>query len=173
MTNSATNNGWTMGSVTVDIRNISPSYTTTTSSFNLPNKSIASPADYVFFFLPIDHIRDVVIPNTNAKAAPIIANWINVTFSNYMTWMAPLMTMTITVYADKRAYWHKGSSSLPKVNFSDYIKYDRFFLILKYHVFELYDPVRNTADLLYQIREFLVTFNETLSKALYLVNIFV
>jgi hypothetical protein len=35
----------------------------------------------------------------------------------------------IRVHADKRAYWHKGSSSLfyPKVSFSDYMNYDRFF----------------------------------------------
>ena len=82
--------------------------------------------------------------------------------------MALLMTMTVMVYADKKAYWHKGSSPLfyPKINFSDYMDYDRFFLILKYHVFELYDPVRNMADPLYQIRGFLAAFNETLSKAL-------
>lgn len=166
--NSTNNNGWTMGPITVDTRNISPSYTSATSRFNLPNRSTASPADYFFFFLPMDYIRDTVIPNINAHAAFVVTNWTNVTFLEYMTWMALLMTMTVMVYADKKAYWHKGSSPLfyPKINFSDYMDYDRFFLILKYHIFELYDPVRNMADPLYQIRGFLAAFNETLSKAL-------
>ncbi|KAG2190687.1 hypothetical protein INT47_005606 [Mucor saturninus] len=99
-TSFASNNGWTMGSVTVDTRNISPSYLSITSSFNLPNKSTCKPADYFLFFLPMDHIRDVVIPNINAQAALVVANWKTVTFLDYMTWMALLMTMTVMVVWD-------------------------------------------------------------------------
>lgn len=63
------------------------------------------------FFLPMDYIRDIVIPNINAHAFTVVANWINVIFLEYMTWMALLMTMTVMVYADKKAYWHVGSST--------------------------------------------------------------
>ncbi|GAA5797443.1 hypothetical protein HPULCUR_002827 [Helicostylum pulchrum] len=77
------------------------------------------------------------------------------------------MTMTVMVYVDKKAYWHMGSSLFfPNIDFSDYMEYKRFFTILQYHVFELYDANRNNADPLYQIRGFLAAFNETLSKTL-------
>lgn len=50
------------------------------------------------------------------------------------------------VYADKKAYWHMGSSVFPNIDFSDYMEYKRFFSILQYHVFELFNVDRKNAD---------------------------
>ncbi|CEP19776.1 hypothetical protein [Parasitella parasitica] len=159
---------WIRSQVMVDTRNVNPSYPSEKAEFKLPNYLSASPAEYFLFFLPMDYIRDVVVPNINTHATSVSELWINVTFLEYMTWMALLMTMTAMVHIDKRDYWHKGSNPLfyPNINFSDYMDMDRFFKILKYHVFELFDAERKLADPLYQIRGFLSAFNETLSKAL-------
>ncbi|GAA5801961.1 hypothetical protein HPULCUR_007420 [Helicostylum pulchrum] len=135
-TSPAVSNDWRMDHVTIDARNISQTYKSFTSKINLSNKSTASPADYFLSFMPMDHIRDVVIPNLNIHASTVIHNWINITFTEYLAWMTLLMTMTIPI------------------------------TILQYHVFELYDANRNNADPLYQIRGFLAAFNETLSKTL-------
>ncbi|GAA5797444.1 hypothetical protein HPULCUR_002828 [Helicostylum pulchrum] len=84
-TSPAVSNDWRMDHVTIDARNISQSYKSLTSKFNLSNKSTASPADYFLFFLPMDHICDVVIPNINTHASTVIHNWINITFTEYLT----------------------------------------------------------------------------------------
>ncbi|GAA5797972.1 hypothetical protein HPULCUR_003370 [Helicostylum pulchrum] len=92
-TSPAVSDDWRMDHVTIDARNISQSYKSLTSKFNLSNESTASPEDHFPFFLPMDHIRDVVIPNINTYASTVIHNWINITFTEYLTWMT-LITMT-------------------------------------------------------------------------------
>ncbi|KAI8088629.1 hypothetical protein BDF21DRAFT_222086 [Thamnidium elegans] len=59
---SAVSNDWRMDHVTINARNISQSYRSLTLKFNLSSKSTASPADFFLLFLPMDHIRNVVIP---------------------------------------------------------------------------------------------------------------
>lgn len=158
---------WTMGPVGMDTRLTSANGYKHRSKFLLPNCRTASPADYFLFFLPMDFINNVVIPNINAYAMTIVDNWVEITFLEYITWMALLTNMTVLNHIDKRAYWHMGSSHLfPIVNFSEYMSFDRFNLINQWHIFEIPDGVAEITDTLYQIRRFLAEFNTTLSKAL-------
>ncbi|KAG2211228.1 hypothetical protein INT47_006348 [Mucor saturninus] len=159
---------WIMGDVTMDSRLTSgKDYHSNKATFNLSNKLTASPADYFLYFLPVEFISDVVIHNINQHALSIMNTWISVTFVEYLTWIALLMNMTVMHHVDKRAYWHMGSSHLmPNINFTEYMEYDRFFAILRVHVFEVPSGAQQLLDPLYQIRRFLDAFNKTLAKAL-------
>jgi hypothetical protein len=44
------------------------------SKFNMPNKLTVSPADWLLYFLPVDLIKDVVIPNTESHARNVNHN---------------------------------------------------------------------------------------------------
>ncbi|KAK9681222.1 hypothetical protein K7432_015699 [Basidiobolus ranarum] len=68
----------------------------------------------------MDYIGNVIIANISAHASTVVANW---TISEYMTWMALLLTMTVMVYVNKKAYWYIGLSLFfTNIDFSDYME---------------------------------------------------
>ncbi|KAG2204322.1 hypothetical protein INT47_009364 [Mucor saturninus] len=142
---------WIMGDVTMDTRLTSgKDYHSNKATFNLSNKLTASPVDYFIYFLPVEFISDVVIHNINQYALSIIKTWISVTFVEYITWIALSMNMNVMHHVDKRVYWHMGSSHLmPNSNFTENMEYDRFFAILRVHVFEVPSEAQQLLDPLY------------------------
>lgn len=108
------------------------------ASFNLPNYATASPSDYFLYFLPIEFIQTRVLTNINTHGMSVEANWRNVTYLEYLTWITLFLNMTVLMHVDKRAYWHKGSSHLfPIIHFTEYLDMKRFNLITQFHIFEL------------------------------------
>ncbi|KAG2192936.1 hypothetical protein INT47_001300 [Mucor saturninus] len=89
---------WDTREVYVDARLVSGNdYRSMKSKFNLQNKATASPAEYFLYFLPMDHIREVVVPNINTHAHSVNNRWIILTFLEYLTWVAILMNMTVVI----------------------------------------------------------------------------
>jgi hypothetical protein len=65
--------GRKVNEVITDYRFISGGNYFCNSKFNIPSKLTASPAYYLFYFLPVDFIKDV-IPNVNSQARSVNHN---------------------------------------------------------------------------------------------------
>ncbi|KAG1462937.1 hypothetical protein G6F56_005406 [Rhizopus delemar] len=143
------------------------SYHTEKTPFNMDNKSKASSAEYFLHFLPIEFIKNVIIPNTNEHARIVMNNWVDITFLEYLTWITLLMVMTVCHRVNKKAYWRMGRSHFfLSVDFTEYMSYDRFNFIIQFHMFEISNGEKEILDPLYQIRDYLRSFNETLANTM-------
>lgn len=158
--------GWTNGEVFVDSRLCGESYQQSKAKLNLVNSKNATPLDYFLFFLPLDHFHKI-INNTNLSARSIDVSWKDITYHEYMMWIALLTIMTVVKHSDRKAYWKQGSSHfMMNVNFSEYMSYKRFNDIMQMHVFEVHSFEKQQLDPLYQIRSTIEAFNEHMAKCL-------
>lgn len=104
--------------------------------FHLPSKEHASPAQYFLRFLPEDHIQDVVLPAINHHAASCMNNFEEITYDEYLIWIALFVIMTTANLQDRSSYWHEGDSPFVlNINFSSYMSMKRFNFITEMHVY--------------------------------------
>lgn len=140
---------------------------------NLPNARNASPLEYFLYFLPLQHMHRIVM-NINIRARIVSSGWSDLTFNEYMMWIALLTVMTVVRHSDKKAYWRQGSTHfMMNINFTLYMSHKRFLDIMRMHVFEVYSKTEQQRDPLYQIRSTIAAFNqhmpECVTPGMYLV----
>jgi hypothetical protein len=134
------------------------SYVSTKSRIKMSNSLAGSPFDYLLYFLPVDHFRTIV-DNINTYARSVINSWTNVTYPEYMIWIALLTAITVIKHYDRKAYWYLGSSHFHiSINFTNYMPMQRFNNIMRMHVFEVPSKEKQVNDSLYQIKS---TLNES------------
>jgi hypothetical protein len=73
-------------------------YVSIKSRINMSNSLTGSPFDYFLYFLPINHFR-VIVDNMNIYAT-VINSWTDVTYPEYMMWIALLTVMTAIKHSD-------------------------------------------------------------------------
>jgi hypothetical protein len=159
--------GWTAGEVYIDsMLEAVGGYVATKSRINMSNSLTASPFDYFLYFLPVDHFK-VIVDNMNIYARSVINSWTDVTFPEYMMWIALLTVMTVIKHSDRKAYWHLGNSHFQiSINFTSYMPMKRFNDIMRMHVFEVPSKEKQVNDPLYQIRSTLNAFNDHMKDCL-------
>jgi len=155
-----TSGGWTEGQVFVNSRlRQSGSDFCSKSTLSMNYASVSSPLDYFLFFLPLDHFH-LIIGNTNVHARNTLDSWTNITFAEYLMWIALLTVMTVVKHDDRKAYWKQGSSRFTMtIDFSKYMPFKRFNDIMRMHVFEVPGKENQLIDPLYQIRSTISAFN--------------
>ncbi|KAG2194272.1 hypothetical protein INT47_009682 [Mucor saturninus] len=153
--------GWTPGEVAIDSRLCDDSYQQQNARLSLANPGSASPLDYFLFFLPLNYFHQI-IANINTNARDLTNNlWSDLTFNEYLMWIALLTVMTVLKHSDRKAYWKQGSSHfMMNIDFSQYMSYKRFNDIMRMHVFEVYSVEKQKVDPLYQIRSAIEAFND-------------
>jgi hypothetical protein len=111
--------GWTAGEVYIDsMLEAVGGYVATKSRINMSNSLAGSPFDYFLYFLPVDYFK-VISDNMNIYARSAINSWTDVTFPEYMMWIALLTVMTVIKHSDRKTYWHLGNSHFQiSINFS-------------------------------------------------------
>lgn len=159
--------GWAAGEVYIDSRvQSTDGFASEKSKFNMVNYRTSRPVDYFLMFLPLDHFR-VIITNINDNARSTLGSWTDVTFVEYMFWIAILSVMTVVQHSDMKAYWNAGNSHFKlTIDCSKYMSYKRFKDIMRMHVFEVYSAEKLANDRLYQIRATLDAFNAHMSDCL-------
>jgi hypothetical protein len=95
---------WKADEATTDYRRIWGGNYFSNSKFNISNKLTVSLTDYFLYFLPVDFIKDVIIPNMNSHARNISYNRVDLIFLGYLTCFALLMIMTVCRHVNKRVY---------------------------------------------------------------------
>jgi hypothetical protein len=160
-------NGWTTGEVYVDSRlDAADGYVFDKSRFNMDNFLTSTPFDYFLYFLPTDHFK-IIVDNINTYARSVGSTWADVTYPEYMMWIALLTVMTVIQHSDRKAYWHLGTSYFKvSINFTKYMPMKRFNDIMRMHVFEVPSKEKQVNDPLYQIRATLDAFNDHLKDRL-------
>ncbi|WP_231278504.1 hypothetical protein, partial [Salmonella enterica] len=85
--------GWACGEVYIDARvsGSADGYNRLNSTINMEGKKFATPLEYFMFFLPTDHFY-TIIENTNTHARSL-GHWLDITFSEYLLWIALLSVM--------------------------------------------------------------------------------
>ncbi|CAO0796277.1 unnamed protein product [Mucor circinelloides] len=101
--------GWTSGEVFVDSRLCSESYRQSRSKLNMENQRYEPPLSYFLFFLLHEQIHRI-IGSTNSHARNVDASWRDISYNEYMMWLALLTVMTVIPHSDPKAYWKQGSS---------------------------------------------------------------
>jgi hypothetical protein len=158
--------GWVTGEVYIDARRggaasgygLEKAYLKTNNS-----STLMSPLDYFLFFLPLDHFRQI-IENTNAYARSL-GYWADITFNEYLMWIALLTVMTVVKHSDKKAYWKQGSSNFyMNIDFNKYMSFKRFTDIIKMQVLEVPSKEKQVRDPLYQIRSTIDAFNDHMEQ---------
>lgn len=115
-------------------------YVSMKARINMNNPEISSPLDFFLRFLPVDHIRNLVIPSINDHAHSMVSNWKDLTWLEYMTWMGLMLHMMIWKNDDCMAYWRMADiGSHLSIDFGEYMSYERFKEIIKMHVFKIPD----------------------------------
>ncbi|KAK4518208.1 uncharacterized protein ATC70_001560 [Mucor velutinosus] len=116
-----TSGGWTEGQVFVNSRlRQSGSDFCSKSTLSMNYASVSSPLDYLLFFLPLDHFH-LIIGNTNVHARNMLDSWTDITFAEYLMWIALLTVMTVVKHGELKAYWKQGSSHFTMtIDFSEY-----------------------------------------------------
>lgn len=151
--------GWSTGEVYMDSRLCNDSYNRSNASFHLPNYRNATPLDYFLFFLPLNHFHGI-IGNINIHARSVNSTWTDLTYDEYLMWIALLTVMTVIRHSDKKAYWRQGNSHFTmNVDFNEYMSFKRFTEIVRMHVFEVPTKEKQVSDPLYQIRSTICAFN--------------
>lgn len=130
---------WTLGDISVDERAANPlsAFRNVNPTLNMRDAAFATPAKYFLHFLPVDHLRDVVIPAINREAFLQEPSWTPLDWSEYLNWVMLWIKMTIIMACrDKSIYWRKSSCPYYlNVDFGQYMPITRFNLILKWHIF--------------------------------------
>lgn len=156
--------GWSNGEVFIDSRLCTDSYQQTSSKLTLANCRNCTPLDYFLFFLPLDHFH-YIVSNINIHARSVTSSWTDVTFNEYLMWIALLTVMTVVHHSDRKAYWRQGNSHFSmNVDFNQYMCFKRFNVIMQMHVFEQYSVEKQRRDPLYQIRSTIDAFNKHMTK---------
>jgi hypothetical protein len=107
---------------------------------DLVHPEYAAPLDYFLRFLPVRHIQDTVIPCINDHARAVTANWQELTWLEYLTWMGLMLHMMIWQNDDVKAYWRMADiSSFMSVDFAQHMTYQRYKQIIEIHVFKVPD----------------------------------
>ena len=154
--------GWTWQDTLVDSRLLNDSFRSMKARFLMPNHQHAPPLEYFLFFLPQDFFTRI-LENTNAHARASVDGWRDITFEEYLMWIALLSVMVVVGHVDKKAYWKAGTSYfLLSIDFSDYMSVRRFDEITRMQCFEMPSLARQREDPLYQIRDLLAALNEHL-----------
>jgi hypothetical protein len=115
-------------------------FTAVKARMNMNNPETSSPLDFFLRFLPVDHIRNFIIPCTNDHARSVNSNWKDLTWLEYLTWMALMIHMMIWKNSDVKAYWRMADiGSFISIDFGNYMTHARFLEIIKWHVFKIPD----------------------------------
>ncbi|OAD07539.1 hypothetical protein MUCCIDRAFT_104474 [Mucor lusitanicus CBS 277.49] len=136
----------TLGDISVDERAANPrsAFRNVNPTLNMKDAAFATPAKYFLHFLPVDHLRDVVIPAINREAISQEPSWTPLDWNEYLTWVMLWIKMTIIACRDKSICWRK--SSCP------------YYLNMVLFLFQ--------QDPLYQVRSFLTAFNGHLATTM-------
>ncbi|ORE10367.1 hypothetical protein BCV72DRAFT_26222 [Rhizopus microsporus var. microsporus] len=159
--------GWNAGEACIDSRlgDSVEGFASLNSRLMMNNGKYASSLDYFLFFLPVDHFYSI-IHNTNLYARSL-GHWEDITFHEYLMWIALLTVMTVVRHGDRKAYWRQDQSFfLMNVDFSQYMSFNRFSDIMKMHVFEIPSKQAQELDPLYQIRSTIQAFNDHMAKCI-------
>ncbi|ORE07660.1 hypothetical protein BCV72DRAFT_241069 [Rhizopus microsporus var. microsporus] len=96
-----------------------------------------------------------------------LGHWEDITFHEYLMWIALLTVMTVVRHGDRKAYWRQGQPFfLMNVDFSQYMSFNRFSDIMKMHVFEIPSNQAQELDPLYQIKSITQAFNDHMDKCI-------
>lgn len=135
---------WEAGEVLVDARLSRPEEAFRGhTQLHLANKENMSPTRCFLHFLPMNDIRQVVIPAINAHALMVVSRWQELTYEEYFIWIALFTIMTAVNVQDRAAYWHRSPFLFSlALDFGQYMTYERFEQLLQMHVFVMPDPVR-------------------------------
>lgn len=158
--------GWSAGEVFIDNRLCNVSYQNEKAKLMLSNAKYATPLEYFLFFLPLAHFHRI-IGNINIHARNVNNSWSDLTFNEYLMWIALLTVMTVLKHSDRKAYWRQGSSHfMMSINFSRYMSFKRFNDIMRMHCFEVHSAEKQQLDPLYQIRSTIDAFNSHMAACL-------
>jgi hypothetical protein len=87
--------GWVAGEVYIDSRTQrDDGYALKKSRITLVNAKLARPVDYFLFFLPLEHFNHIIM-NINENARHNLESWTDLTFPEYLMWIAILSVMTV------------------------------------------------------------------------------
>ena len=128
----------------------------------LEGYTIKSELDYILHFLPIQHIKEVVIPNTNKYAKKQDPRWINIDFDEVLHVLGLLIAMEVyEIHSPRRLYWSPEVNNLfPAMDFGKVMTCRRFETILKYL------QLSNSGNENQQILDFVAAINETFQNAI-------
>ena len=161
------NEGWIWEDTLIDSRLSNPdAFQRMKSTFNMPNHRHAQPFEYFLYFLPQQYFTRI-LESTNEVARESDPGWRDISFSEYLMWIALVSVMVVVGHIDKKAYWKAGKSHFSvNVDFNQYMSMTRFFDIMRLHTIEKPSLQRRREDALYQIRGLLASFNVQLANAL-------
>ena len=128
----------------------------------LEGYTIKSELDYILHFLPIQHIKEVVIPNTNKYAKKQDPRWIDIDFDEVLHVLGLLIAMEVyEIHSPRRLYWSPEVNNLfPAMDFGKVMTCRRFETILKYL------QLSNSDNENQQILDFVAAINETFQNAI-------
>ena len=128
----------------------------------LEGYTITSELDYILHFLPIQHIKEAIIPNTNKYAKKQDPRWIDIDFDEVLHVLGLLIAMEVyEIHGPQRLYWSpKVNNLFPSMDFGKVMACRRFETILKYL------QLSNSDNEDQQILDFLAAINETFQNAI-------
>ena len=147
---------WTKGGWTED-----PAYRHSFGpKLHLDSQEVQDEMGYLFHFLPVKYMREVIIPCTNDYAVQIDPNFKSITFEEMIVFMILMYSMEVYKLPERRMYWRDNKSDLfPNMDFGKFMSCNRFEDILGYLQFSPAD------DKTTQILQFIEAVNERLALA--------
>ncbi|CAG8502299.1 12436_t:CDS:1, partial [Cetraspora pellucida] len=118
---------WKEQFVTIDQREINPSYNQD-CSVNIESVGLASPFNLLCHYLPVNYIKQHVINSINIHGRET-SNWVDVNFDEYMRWLGLWVLMSAFSVADRRFYWRTTqeiTKPMDSFNFQRWMSLSRF-----------------------------------------------
>ena len=92
--------------------------------------------DYILHFLPIQYIKETLIPNTNKYGKKQDPRWTDVDFDEVLHVLGLLIAMEVyKIHGPQRFYWSSQvniNNLLPPMDFGNALTNQKFETILKY-----------------------------------------
>ena len=126
---------------------------------------LADPAAVLMSYLPMDYIKEVVLPlsNVRGKTGPHgMRQWEDITLEELMTFLGLIISMECYFIPDRKLYWKSEASHdlFPAMNFGRFMSWNRFHDIM----WSL--TLSNSSDEFDQVRDFVAEVNTILLKTL-------